>query len=89
VACSRTGADIIEKKTRKGRVFYGCTSYPDCDWVSWKPPVQPTSPDCDGVFVQKTKEMIECVGCGLKEKVDGKMPASANGQGAKKKAKVA
>ncbi|MCK5922749.1 MAG: topoisomerase DNA-binding C4 zinc finger domain-containing protein, partial [Methylococcales bacterium] len=93
VACPVSGADIIEKKTRKGRVFYGCHSYPDCDWVSWKPPVASSSPDCSGVFVQKTKETVECIGCGLKKKEEegdgGKMPASSKAKGGKKKKKVA
>lgn len=40
LACPKDGGDIIEKKTRKGRVFYGCSNYPNCDYASWTKPTE-------------------------------------------------
>ena len=40
VLCPKDGGEIIERKTKKGRVFYGCANYPNCDWTSWKKPLQ-------------------------------------------------
>lgn len=38
VACPKCGKDVILKKTKKGRMFYGCEGYPECDFVSWQKP---------------------------------------------------
>jgi DNA topoisomerase I len=52
VTCPKDGGEIVERKTRKGRVFYGCANYPECDFTSWKLPL-PTlpgtpCPECGG-----------------------------------------
>jgi DNA topoisomerase-1 len=43
VECPRTncGGKLIEKKTKKGRIFYGCSNYPECDFASWPPGISP------------------------------------------------
>ncbi|MFC2037743.1 type I DNA topoisomerase, partial [Chloroflexota bacterium] len=41
VACPECGGSIAEKRTKRGRTFYGCTNYPACEWASWKQPVPP------------------------------------------------
>ena len=38
MACPQCGAQLLERISRKGRKFYGCERYPDCDYVSWKKP---------------------------------------------------
>ena len=60
---------IIERRTKRGRVFYGCSRYPDCAWTSWKVAVPDPDGTCDGLIVQVSKDKTECVACGLKEKV--------------------
>ncbi|MCP5098381.1 MAG: type I DNA topoisomerase [Chloroflexi bacterium] len=67
VSCAN-GGEIIERKTKRGRTFYGCSRYPDCEWRSWQKPVPDTANACDGVVVQKNGQQTECVACGLKEK---------------------
>ncbi len=69
VVCSHGGGEIVERRTRKGRVWYGCTNYPECEWTSWKKPIPEQDGSCDGLIVQVNKTTTECVTCGLKEKV--------------------
>jgi DNA topoisomerase-1 len=63
VACPKCGAteggEIVRRKSRKGRTFYGCSRYPDCDYVSWKAPEKPKCPKCGGATDGTT-----CADCG-------------------------
>ena len=63
VTCPKDGGDLIEKKTRKGRVFYGCENFPDCDFASWKKPIPEPCPECGGLLVEANKSMIQCTEC--------------------------
>ena len=51
VTCPKDGGDIVEKKSRRGKVFYGCANYPDCDFTLWKKPVAEKCPDCGAPFL--------------------------------------
>ena len=53
--------EIRERKSKKGRVFYGCSRYPNCDFVSWDKPITEPCPKCGGLLVQGTKNVIRCV----------------------------
>jgi DNA topoisomerase-1 len=63
VTCPKDGGDLIEKKTRKGRVFYGCENFPDCDFASWKKPIPEPCPECGGLLVEASKNKIQCIDC--------------------------
>ena len=63
VTCPNDGGDLIEKKTRKGRVFYGCENFPDCDFASWKKPIPEPCPECGGLLVEAGKKKIQCTEC--------------------------
>ena len=52
-ACPKCGGKIIEKKSKRGRVFYGCDQYPKCDFVSWDAPSGENCPHCGKVLLQK------------------------------------
>lgn len=54
--------DVVEKKTRKGRLMYGCTRYPDCDYASWNKPLEEKCEECGAHKVQKGKREI-CPEC--------------------------
>ena len=55
VVCPKDGGDIVERKSRRGRAFYGCNNYPDCDFTVWNPPVKEACPTCGASFlVEKT-----------------------------------
>lgn len=57
VACPKCGKDVILKKTKKGRIFYGCEGYPECDFVSWQKPSTKKCPDCGGYMVIKGQKL--------------------------------
>jgi DNA topoisomerase-1 len=68
VKCPRCGSDLAQRRTKKGRSFYGCTSYPDCDFSTWHRPVPDTCPDCgnEGAEQRSTKargEYRRCLKC--------------------------
>jgi DNA topoisomerase-1 len=44
---------IVERRSKKGRMFYGCNQYPSCDFVSWDKPVEKPCPSCSGLMVEK------------------------------------
>lgn len=53
VGCPVCGAAVVEKRSKKGRIFYGCSAYPKCDFVSWDEPTGERCPQCGGVLVKK------------------------------------
>src|SRR5690606_25133412 len=55
VACPKCGKDIVERRSRKGRVFYGCSGYPDCDFTSWQKPVPAKCPVCGAMLVERNR----------------------------------
>ena len=63
VTCPNCGGELIEKRTKKGRIFYGCANYPQCDWTNWKRPLPQPCPVCQGVLVQDNKETAKCTRC--------------------------
>lgn len=70
--CPKCDGKVIEKKSKKGRVFYGCSNYPNCDFVSWDPPSTELCPVCGKHLMQKkTKDKsLYCVtpGCSFEGK---------------------
>ena len=58
VPCPKCGKDVIIKKTKKGRTFYGCDGYPDCDFVSWQRPSEKKCPKCGGYMVEKGNKIV-------------------------------
>ena len=58
VACPKCGKDVILKKTKKGRMFYGCEGYPECDFVSWQRPSDKKCPKCGGYMIEKGNKLV-------------------------------
>jgi DNA topoisomerase-1 len=55
LVCPKDGGDVVERKSRRGKVFFGCANYPDCDFVLWNRPVLEPCPECGEKFlVEKT-----------------------------------
>jgi len=74
VPCPACGGDVVRKKSKKGRIFYGCNNYPDCDFVSWDEPVKEKCPDCNGPMIMKkskSKTTIKCIdsSCGYSKNI--------------------
>jgi len=53
VACPDCGKDLIVRKTKKGRRYYGCEGYPECEFMSWNMPVNKKCPKCGKIMVRK------------------------------------
>lgn len=60
--CPKCDGKIIEKNTKKGKVFYGCNQYPKCDFALWDKPNGDKCPECDSLLVLK-KDKIKCSSC--------------------------
>lgn len=58
VGCPKCGKDVILKKTKKGRMFFGCEGYPDCDFVSWQRPSSKLCPKCNSYMVEKGNKLV-------------------------------
>ncbi|NBI71017.1 type I DNA topoisomerase [Clostridiaceae bacterium] len=58
VACPKCGKDIVLRKTKKGRKYYGCEDNPDCDFMSWQKPSKEVCPGCGGMMVEKGNKLL-------------------------------
>lgn len=64
VQCPEDGGELVQRRTRKGRIFYGCANYPTCDFTSWKRPLSQPCPVCKGLLVIDNKDHALCLKCG-------------------------
>lgn len=65
----KTG-NIVERKTKKRRIFYGCDQYPKCEYISWDKPAGRNCPKCDTMLIEKkskSKTQVQCPSCDYKE----------------------
>ncbi len=58
VPCPKCGKEIVLRKTKKGRKFYGCENYPECDFMSWAKPSKAKCPECGGYMVEKGDKLV-------------------------------
>lgn len=63
VKCPKCSGDIVRKRTKKGRTFYGCINYPECDFVSWDEPVSEKCPNCGEHMIIKRNRKNETIKC--------------------------
>ncbi|MGQ0714188.1 MAG: type I DNA topoisomerase [Gemmatimonadaceae bacterium] len=69
VKCPKDGGDLTERRSRRGKIFFGCANYPACDFVSWNRPVAERCPECgfEGAEAKSTKargQFRKCLKCG-------------------------
>ncbi|MCI6002323.1 MAG: type I DNA topoisomerase [Tenericutes bacterium] len=62
ISCPHCDGNIIERKTKRGKVFYGCSNYPKCKFASWDKPIEEKCPSCGDVLVEH-KDKIKCMKC--------------------------
>ncbi len=70
IPCPKCGKEIVIRKTKKGRRYYGCEAAPECDFMSWQKPSRERCPECGSVLLEKGSKLV-CAkeGCGyVKEK---------------------
>lgn len=74
VTCPKCSGNVIVRKTKKGKPFYGCSNYPQCDFVSWNEPVNEKCPNCGEILYKKKgkKPVLYCAkeGCGFEKKIE-------------------
>lgn len=64
--CPKCGADLVVRRSKRGRTFYGCRAYPTCDFVTWWRPTEKACPNCGSSMAMKKKARQETLVC-LKE----------------------
>jgi len=63
VKCPECGADLVEKKTRRKRIFYSCANYPQCTFSVWNRPLPVPCPHCGGLLTAAGKHGAKCIKC--------------------------
>ena len=58
VKCPKCGADILERKSKTGKVFYGCEKYPECDYTTWDKPLNEECPECKSKMVERQQAQV-------------------------------
>ena len=58
VACPKCGKEIVYRKTKKGRRYYGCEGYPECEFMSWQKPSEKKCPKCGGYMLEKGNKLV-------------------------------
>ena len=69
IKCPKDGGDLAERRTKKGKSFWGCMNYPACDFSTWNKPVAETCPECGWIGMEQKKtradgETRTCMKCG-------------------------
>lgn len=74
IKCPKCGkGDIVKRKSKRGRVFYGCNRYPECDFASFDLPIEKKCPKCGGVLTERKKaktNLIKCLDCDYEEEFE-------------------
>jgi DNA topoisomerase-1 len=71
--CPKCGGDIVERRARgRGRSFYGCSRYPQCDFISNRKPVATPCPECGGLMVYSNRSTAACTSCSWTESIGEK-----------------
>ena len=58
VPCPKCGKEVVLKKTKKGRKYYGCENNPECDFMSWQKPSEKRCPQCGSYMVEKGQKLV-------------------------------
>lgn len=70
IQCPECGSNLVEKRTKRGKIFYGCTGYPKCTFATWKKPVEDKCVACGGLQVEQKKDLIKCEKCGKETEIE-------------------
>ncbi|MBU4511745.1 type I DNA topoisomerase, partial [Patescibacteria group bacterium] len=60
VPCPECGGEIVQRRSKRGKIFYGCGSYPKCKFVLWSKPTGDKCPDCGSLLVAGAKDTVVC-----------------------------
>jgi len=70
VSCPRCGGELVERRSKKGRLFYGCSQFPKCKFATWDKPLPQPCPQCQGLLTLSKKGLPKCTQCDYEEKAD-------------------
>ena len=65
--CPKCGSGLVEKRSKKGKIFYGCSNYPNCDFASWDMPTNEMCPNCNQPLYKHTTSRSVNIYCNNKE----------------------
>jgi DNA topoisomerase-1 len=71
VPCPKDAGEIVEKRSKRGRTFYSCANYPNCDFTSWSRPLPEPCPRCESLIVAAGRGNAKCTSCDWKGPVEG------------------
>jgi DNA topoisomerase-1 len=78
VRCPKDGGELLERRSRRGRIFYGCSNYPKCDFTTWTRPLPQPCPDCGGLITAERDGKARCTNCNWRGEVPEAEPATAS-----------
>jgi DNA topoisomerase-1 len=77
VRCPKDGGDMLERRSKRGRTFYGCSNYPKCDFTTWTRPLAQPCPDCGGLITAERDGRAKCTACNWRGEVEQPAPETA------------
>ncbi|MBU2608012.1 MAG: type I DNA topoisomerase [Chloroflexi bacterium] len=80
--CPECGSDLIERKNRKKRTFYGCSNYPNCQFATNSKPLPEPCPQCGGLLAAYRTKWAKCTKCNYKGKLEEPQPETAPAESA-------
>ena len=60
IKCPKCQGKIIEKKTKRGKIFFSCNNWPKCDFATWDEPIDEFCPKCNSILTKTKSEKIKC-----------------------------
>ena len=78
VKCPKCGGEVVERRSKRGRRFYGCANFPKCDFATWQRPLPQPCPKCGGLLHAYGRQGARCTQCGYKGRARAveKVPAA-------------
>ncbi len=67
VQCPKCGGDLVERRSKKGRLFFGCGSFPNCNFMTWGRPIDEKCPECESILIKKIRKKDTLIQCSNKE----------------------
>jgi DNA topoisomerase I len=77
VRCPKDGGDLLERRSKRGRIFYGCSNYPRCDFTTWTRPLAQPCPNCGGLITAERDGKAKCTACNWRGEVEQTAPEPA------------
>ncbi len=78
VRCPKDGGEMLERRSRRGRTFYGCSNYPKCDFTTWTRPLAQPCPGCGGLITAERDGKAKCTACNWRGEVPDAEPQTAS-----------